>query len=88
MICCKIVANYNDTQANLDQLLRDLANYGDLLWERNNLFFGNTNDTSVDQDKIKRILRKMVLKNSFLMFITKIMTQTKVILLMVGCLIN
>ncbi len=57
MICCKINTNFNDSNANLSKLFEDLVIYGDFLWKDNNLYFSNTDDYSIDEKKVKKILK-------------------------------
>lgn len=66
MICCKISANFNDPKANLEKLFEDLKKCGYFLWENNNLYFGNVDDYSVDEKKIKKILKSNGYSNSFI----------------------
>lgn len=71
MICCKISANFNDPKANLEKLFEDLKKCGYFLWENNNLYFGNVDDYSVDEKKIKKILKSNGYGNSFINIYSK-----------------
>lgn len=66
MICCKINANFNDPKANFNKLFEDLIKYGDLLWENNNLYFSNTDNYSINEKKIKKILKSNGYINFFI----------------------
>ena len=66
MICCKIITDYNSANGNLNKLLQKLINCGNFLWENNNLYFSNTDDYSVDQKKIAKILKNSGYNNFFI----------------------
>lgn len=66
MICCKIVANYNDTNGNFQKLIEKLIKYGDFLWENGAIFFGDTEHGDVDSKTIKRIFRSTGYKDCFI----------------------
>lgn len=65
MICCKIVANYNDVNGNFKKLSEKLIKYGDFLWENGVVFFGDTEHEEVDSKTIKRIFRSAGYKECF-----------------------
>lgn len=58
MICCKIIADYKNSQGNFQLLLDTLANYGDFLWDNNTLFFSETDSNHFTEKKIQNILKK------------------------------
>jgi hypothetical protein len=65
MICCKIVANYNDTEGNFKKLSEKLIQYGDFLWENGVIFFGDTEHEEMDSKKVKKIVRSAGYKECF-----------------------
>jgi len=71
MICCKIVADYEDPQGSLSKLFDNLANHGTFLLENNNLFFSNTDDINFTQKKVENILKRSGYKNFLILVYDK-----------------
>lgn len=57
MICCKIIADYNNPSGDFDKLISKLTKYGDFLWDSNNLFFGDI-ENDLTEKKIGKILKQ------------------------------
>lgn len=57
MICCKIIADYNNESGSFQTLLELLANYGDVRWEQGSLFFADVSGES-NERKIRNIVKK------------------------------
>ena len=66
MICCKIIADYNNPQGDFSKLFKTLSNYGDVLWENNALFFGDTENIKTSESKVKSIIKKSGYSKSFI----------------------
>ena len=58
MICCKITADFYNTNANFEEVLKSLGKYADLYWENNYLFLGETDTEFLTEKKIINILKK------------------------------
>lgn len=57
MICCKIIANYNDEHADFSKLCRLLAQKGDWLWDSGSLYFADTTGQTKEQT-VTKIFKK------------------------------
>lgn len=58
MICCKIIADFDNPNGSFKGLLEKLSEYGEVLWENNHLFFGETSTDFLTEKKIINILKK------------------------------
>ena len=58
MICCKIIANFNDPRGKFSALLQGLSKMGDFLFENGTLFFANVDDPKVAEARIKSLIAR------------------------------
>ena len=57
MICCKITADFNNSNGSFVDALKKLGRYADLYWEDNYLFLAETETNFLNEKKIIRILK-------------------------------
>ena len=57
MICCKIIADYNNTAGSLNELCRLLSKKGDWTWNGDALFFADT-EGEVEEKTVVRYVKK------------------------------
>jgi hypothetical protein len=57
MICCKIITDYNNTNASFSKLCELLSKKGDWTWNGDSLFFADT-EGSTDEKTIIRCVKK------------------------------
>ena len=65
MICCKIVANYNNTEGNFSGLIKDLGKKGEILLFQDHLFFSDCVN-NIDKKFLSKILKKNNYKEFFI----------------------
>lgn len=56
MICCKIIADYNDPAGKFSQLYDTLSEYGAVLWHSDTLYVGSESK-KLDKQQVETILR-------------------------------
>lgn len=71
MICCKIMANYGNPAGDFGKLLASLGKCGDILYENDAIFFGDTENLGTDEKKIRQIFKKSGYKDLFILVYTK-----------------
>lgn len=49
MICCKIIADYSNTEASFSKLCEFLAKKGDFLWSGNVMYFADTEGDTTEK---------------------------------------
>lgn len=64
MICCKIIANYNDPKGSFSSLYNSLMEQGKVLWINQTFYFG-TIDKKIDKKAIVKILKKNGFKDCY-----------------------
>lgn len=64
MICCKIVANYNNAEGNFSGLIKDLGKKGEILFQ-DCLFFSDCVN-NIDKKFISKVLKKNNYKEFFI----------------------
>ena len=65
MICCKIVANYNNTEGNFSGLIKDLGKKGEILLFKDHLFFSDCVN-NIDKKFLSKVLKKNNYKEFFI----------------------
>ena len=53
MICCKIIADYNNPQGSFDKLCELLGKKGDWMWESGAMFFADTEGPTEEKQVIQ-----------------------------------
>lgn len=66
MICCKIVANYQQVCTHFNELFEELNKYGDVLWDSRYFFFANTTDRKISEKTVQKMLKKHQITGFFL----------------------
>ena len=66
MICCKIVADYQQVCSHFNELFEELNKYGDVLWDSRYFFFANTVDRKISEKAVQKILKKHQITSFFL----------------------
>lgn len=64
MICCKIIADYNNKDASFSKLCELLAKKGDWTWNGDAMFFADT-EGEVDEKAVIRCVKKAGYKKVF-----------------------
>jgi len=57
MICCKIIADYENINASFSGLLNKLSKYAEVLWDNDYLYVGETKTNFLTERKIINILK-------------------------------
>lgn len=57
MICCKIIADYENKKASFSGLLKKLSQYAETLWDNNCLYVGEVESDFLNEKKIIKILK-------------------------------
>lgn len=57
MICCKIIADYENPNADFGGALKKLSEHAEILWEGGYLYLGEINSDFLSEKKIIRILK-------------------------------
>lgn len=57
MICCKIIADYNNTQGSFDKLCELLGEKGDWFWCNDTMYFADT-EGSTEEKHVVRAIKK------------------------------
>ena len=57
MICCKIIANFNDKEGSFIDLCKRLAKKGDWMWRNGDMFFADT-EGPTDEKAVIRMVKK------------------------------
>jgi len=57
MICCKIIADFENPKANFGAALQKLSKHAELLWENGYLYLGETDGDFLTEKKIINILK-------------------------------
>ena len=65
MFCCKIVANYNNTEGNFSGLIKDLGKKGEILLFKDHLFFSDCVN-NIDKKFLSKVLKKNNYKEFFI----------------------
>ena len=66
MICCKIVADYQQVCSHFNELFEELNKHGDVLWDSRYFFFANTIDRKMSEKTVQKILKKHQITSFFL----------------------
>lgn len=66
MICCKIVADYQQVCLHFNELFEELNKYGDVLWDSRYFFFANTTDRKISEKTVQKMLKKHQITSFFL----------------------
>ena len=57
MICCKIIADFDNKEASFSGLLKKLSEHAEMLWEGGCLYLGETDSDFLSEKKIIKILK-------------------------------